>query len=59
MDDAVSIRGVGASLPRLEARGKLTGRTDYTDDLVRPGMLHAAILGSAHAHASVRRARHT
>ena len=53
MDDAVSIRGVGASLPRLEARGKLTGRTDYTDDLVRPGMLHAAILGSAHAHASI------
>ncbi|HUT51057.1 MAG TPA: molybdopterin cofactor-binding domain-containing protein [Alphaproteobacteria bacterium] len=52
MNDA-SIRAVGANLPRLEARGKLTGRAEYTDDLVRPGMLHGAVLGSPYAHARI------
>ena len=53
VDTVESIRGVGSRLPRLEAHGKLTGRTNYTDDMVRPGMLYAAILGSAHAHADI------
>ncbi|MEC7490387.1 MAG: xanthine dehydrogenase family protein molybdopterin-binding subunit [Pseudomonadota bacterium] len=53
MTDQPSTQGVGARIPRLEGRGKLTGRTDYTDDIVRPNMLHAAILGSAHAHAKI------
>ena len=41
---------IGAGLPRLESREKLTGRAQYTDDLHRPGMLHGAILGCPHAH---------
>lgn len=44
---------VGASLPRIETRDKITGRADYTDDLTRPGMLHGALLGSPYAHARI------
>jgi CO/xanthine dehydrogenase Mo-binding subunit len=46
---------IGQSLPRLEAREKLSGRAEYTDDLVRPHMLHGAILHSPHAHARILR----
>jgi CO/xanthine dehydrogenase Mo-binding subunit len=38
----------------LEGREKLTGRARYIADLYRPGMLHAAILQSPHAHARIR-----
>ena len=44
---------VGRSIPKLENREKVLGRADYIDDLYRPGMLHAAILGSPHAHAKI------
>lgn len=44
---------VGQSTPKLENREKVLGRAEYIDDLYRPGMLHAAILGSAHAHARI------
>ena len=44
---------VGKTVPRLEAREKAAGRALYTDDLARPGMLHAAQLGSSHAHARI------
>jgi CO/xanthine dehydrogenase Mo-binding subunit len=44
---------VGRSTPKLENREKVTGRSEYIDDLYRPGMLHAAILGSPHAHARI------
>ena len=37
---------VGLSTPKLENREKVTGRAEYIDDLSRPGMLYAAILGS-------------
>ena len=37
---------IGARLPRRDAADKLAGAARYTDDLSRPGMLHAAILGS-------------
>lgn len=46
--------GVGSSLPRLDAREKVTGRAQYIADMVRPGMLHAAIHASPHAHARIR-----
>ncbi|OJH38980.1 xanthine dehydrogenase family protein molybdopterin-binding subunit [Cystobacter ferrugineus] len=42
---------LGRSVPRLEAREKVTGRAVYTDDMTLPGMLHGALLGSPHAHA--------
>jgi CO/xanthine dehydrogenase Mo-binding subunit len=44
---------VGRSLPRLDARDKITGRATYIADLYRPGMLHGAILKSPHAHARI------
>ncbi|MEC7490158.1 MAG: xanthine dehydrogenase family protein molybdopterin-binding subunit [Pseudomonadota bacterium] len=44
---------VGQDLPRLEAREKITGRAEYTDDLSRPGMLHAAVQQSPYAHARI------
>ena len=45
--------GVGASLPRLDTREKVTGRAQYIADMVRPGMLHAAIYASPLAHARI------
>ena len=45
---------IGKSVPRLEAREKLTGQAVYTDDMTLPGMLHAAMLGAPYAHARIR-----
>ena len=44
---------IGLRLPRLEAAGKITGRSEYTDDLSRARMLHGAILGSPYPHAKI------
>ena len=44
-------RLIGAPLPTVEARRFLAGRGQYVDDLVLPGMLHAAFVRSPHAHA--------
>ena len=46
--------GVGASLPRLDAREKVTGRAQYIADMVRPDMLHAAVHASPVAHAIIK-----
>jgi carbon-monoxide dehydrogenase large subunit len=46
---------IGASLRRKEDRRLLTGRGRYVDDLRLPGLLHAAIVRSPHAHARVAR----
>ena len=46
---------VGASIPRVDAADKVTGRTLYTADIHLPNMIHGKILGSPHAHALVRR----
>ena len=45
---------IGASVPRIEGPEKANGRAVYTDDISRPGMLHAALLGSHYAHARIR-----
>ena len=37
---------IGRSLPRLEAREKVTGRAVYIADLTRAGMLHGATVRS-------------
>jgi carbon-monoxide dehydrogenase large subunit len=42
---------VGRALPRKEDPRLITGRATYTDDLVLPGMLYAAIVRSPEAHA--------
>src|SRR5262245_57780252 len=46
--------GLGVRAPRIEADEKVNGRAQYIADLSRPGMLHAALLGSPHAHAIIR-----
>ncbi|HKW55016.1 MAG TPA: xanthine dehydrogenase family protein molybdopterin-binding subunit [Stellaceae bacterium] len=45
--------GIGAAVRRKEDVRFLTGRGRYTDDLNRPGQLHAYILRSPHAHAEI------
>jgi carbon-monoxide dehydrogenase large subunit len=45
---------IGASLRRKEDPRLLAGRGRYVDDLALPGMLHAAVVRSPHAHAAVR-----
>ena len=44
---------VGRSVPRREDRRLLTGRASYVADVTVPGMLHAAVLRSPHAHARI------
>jgi xanthine dehydrogenase molybdenum-binding subunit len=46
---------VGKRMPLLDAAEKTTGRALFTVDMELPGMLHASILRSPHAHARVLR----
>jgi len=45
---------IGRSLPRLEARDKVTGRAEYTHTMRLPGMLFGKIFRSTVAHGRVR-----
>ena len=45
---------IGVSLPRLDAKGKVTGATLYAADLYMPGMLHIRALRSPHPHARIK-----
>ncbi len=47
----VELRQVGRSLERIDAPGKVHGRTRYAGDYVMPGMLHARVLRSPEASA--------
>jgi CO/xanthine dehydrogenase Mo-binding subunit len=42
---------IGGSARRIDSIGKVTGKTRYAEDIVMPGMLHAAVLRSPHHHA--------
>ena len=44
---------IGQSVPRIDARKKVTGAALYSGDLVRPGMLHMKTLFAGHPHARV------
>jgi carbon-monoxide dehydrogenase large subunit len=46
---------IGTSIQRVEDDRVLTGRGRYVDDVVLPGMLHAAFLRSPHPHARISR----
>ena len=46
---------IGDRLRRKEDPRLLTGRGRYVGDVVLPGMLHAALLRSPHAHARIAR----
>jgi CO/xanthine dehydrogenase Mo-binding subunit len=45
---------VGRSLPRLEAREKVTGRAEYTHNLRLPGMLYGKVVRSTVAHGRIK-----
>ncbi len=45
---------IGASLPRPDALGKVTGAAVYPADLVRPGMLHLQVVFAHRPHARIR-----
>ena len=53
----MSIRNslIGSPIERLEDLRFLRGRGEYVDDLVRPGLLHAAVLRSPVAHGRIRK----
>lgn len=44
---------VGTSPYRKEAADKITGRAKYAGDFAEPGLLHAKLLVSKHAHARI------
>ena len=44
---------IGRPTTKLDAADKAAGRAVYLDDLRRPGMLHARVLRSPHAHARI------
>src|SRR3546814_14239751 len=46
--------GIGAAVRRKEDYRFITGRGNYTDDIDRPGQLHAVFLHSPHANARIR-----
>ena len=49
----MSSRIFGSGIRRREDPRLITGAATYTDDLSLPGMLHAAMLRSPHAHARI------
>ena len=46
-------RAIGGRHRKVGAMERLRGTAQYTDDLVLPGMLHARIVRSPHAHARI------
>src|SRR5262245_43886492 len=47
-------RLLGTKVKRLDGPDKATGRAKYSYDINRPGMLHACILRSPHAHSRIK-----
>ena len=44
---------IGSAVKRVEDKRFLTGKGQYTDDIVLPNMTHAFIIRSPHAHAKI------
>src|SRR5687768_11948175 len=53
----MAVTSIGRSLPRVDARGKVTGETRYSGDLTMIGMLHMKILFAERPHARVRKVK--
>ncbi|MEW5939285.1 MAG: xanthine dehydrogenase family protein molybdopterin-binding subunit, partial [Chloroflexota bacterium] len=53
----MAAHSIGQSLPRSDARGKVTGETLYSGDLTRRGLLHMKILFAERPHARIKRVR--
>ncbi|MEA2227765.1 MAG: hypothetical protein QOF04_1395 [Solirubrobacteraceae bacterium] len=47
-------RWLGKSIKRVEDPRYLVGKGGYIEDISVPGMMHAAVLNSPHAHATIR-----
>src|SRR6476661_4016738 len=45
---------IGASIPRIDARGKVTGATAYPADLIRTEMLQCKVVFAHRPHARIR-----
>jgi len=54
MPEGITKDGIGASVRRKEDKKFLTGRGRYTDDISRPGQLHANFIRSDVAHARIK-----
>lgn len=50
-DDSTGQTPIGGNTRRIDAPGKVTGKTRYVEDMVMPGMLHACVLRSPHHYA--------
>jgi carbon-monoxide dehydrogenase large subunit len=51
----MGIEGIGARVTRKEDKRFITGAGRYVDDMVVPGMKHAAFVRSPHAHAQIKK----
>ncbi len=51
---STSFNAIGRSIPRLEARAKVTGRAEYVHNMRVPGMLVAKVFRSTVAHGLIR-----
>ena len=51
----MGVEGIGARLARKEDKRFITGAGRYVDDMVVPGMKHAAFVRSPYAHADIRK----
>jgi len=49
----MSNRTIGVSVARIDGQEKVHGAARFTDDYRPPGLLHAALLTSPHAHARI------
>jgi CO/xanthine dehydrogenase Mo-binding subunit len=47
-------QNIGKSIPRVDARGKVTGETPYSGDLSMDGMLHMKMLFAGRPHARIK-----
>ncbi len=52
-DTSRSYKYIGASLPKVDAYAKVTGRAFYADDIMLPRMLYGRLLRSPHPHARI------
>ncbi|HUJ24403.1 MAG TPA: molybdopterin-dependent oxidoreductase [Myxococcales bacterium] len=53
-DGSANLKVVGQPTPRIDGPEKVTGRARYAFDVQLPGMLHATLVRSPHAHARIR-----
>ena len=50
----MSATGIGAAVRRKEDLRFITGKGQYTDDVIRPGETRAVFVRSPHAHAKIK-----